>query len=696
MKVASDYSEVKTSNCYKQFSFSNSPTVFRILSDSLYKNKIGSIIRELCSNAKDSHIAAGKSDIPFEVILPVKCKIFSNESPQFKVIDHGIGLSEEDIYKIYTVYGESNKSNSNDYIGGFGIGSKSPFSYTDEFQIISTYNGIKTCYCAFINSEGFPSITKLYSEKTDNDNGIEISLNVDEKDISEFDDEYAKQIKCFNPKPICNKNINFDIEKPDIIRSFWEYTRTNYKFSIAVKISDIEYPISLNEVFQNNENPIDFFDYGTKIVFNVPIGSVDLVASRESLSYTEKTKDYIKDCCSKFIEELKEYLIEYSKNVSEYERSKYAFYLRIPVSKLQLKEFGYFSKLTIPRYELEKICNEKKVQIYLKNRGTRKLYNLFKFCDLTENGSEFIIYPKDYSFYKIKNTVKNSDIVNVSKSDIIIIKYSLSSDVDDILKLFKNPKCEELNVNESTFQYDKRYTIRHGTRFYNNISSYSIKGGYSIDKLYDEIISNPKTLILASKGNDIIYHQDLKYNKYSLIDIKTKLHFIFANNIYYNKVIILPISTINDLKKYKGYSYMSCDEFYNTITDVAKSVNKVSLSQSDKDNYLFAIALYDSRFKKIFNNFSILYTANEIKELIHVHKIFELFNIYLTYNNSFIRSYLSIFTDETTMESYRKKVKIYESIISKTPILELAENTYCGKDNSELMKKCIKLYSSVC
>ena len=110
-----------------EFRIRNSAKAFSILSSGLYANKIRAIIRELSCNAVDSHVAAGKADVPFEVHLPTAL------SPWFSIRDFGTGLSHEQVTKIYTTYFESTKTDSNDFIGALGLGSKSPFSYTNNF-----------------------------------------------------------------------------------------------------------------------------------------------------------------------------------------------------------------------------------------------------------------------------------------------------------------------------------------------------------------------------------------------------------------------------------------------------------------------------------------------------------------------------------------------------------------------------------
>jgi HSP90 family molecular chaperone len=100
MKLDVDANEVILSNVGTtgEFRIKNSQKAFAILSSGLYSNKIRAIIRELSCNAVDSHVAAGKADIPFEVHLPT---IFE---PWFAVKDFGIGLTGDQVTSIYTTY----------------------------------------------------------------------------------------------------------------------------------------------------------------------------------------------------------------------------------------------------------------------------------------------------------------------------------------------------------------------------------------------------------------------------------------------------------------------------------------------------------------------------------------------------------------------------------------------------------------
>lgn len=87
----------------KAFSIKATGKAFKVLSSSLYKDKIRAVIRELSCNAYDAHIAAGKKDIPFLIHLPNPIEQF------FLIRDYGTGLSQEDVENIYTTYFESTR-----------------------------------------------------------------------------------------------------------------------------------------------------------------------------------------------------------------------------------------------------------------------------------------------------------------------------------------------------------------------------------------------------------------------------------------------------------------------------------------------------------------------------------------------------------------------------------------------------------
>lgn len=291
MKLDVEVNEITLSNVNStgEFKIRNSAKAFKILSDGLYSNKIRAIIRELSCNAIDSHVAAGKQDVPFDVHLP------SLLEPWFSVKDYGIGLSGDQVVNIYTTYFESTKTESNDFIGALGLGSKSPFSYTENFTVTAIKDGYKRIYSAFINELGVPSIAEMGEELTDEGNGVEVKFSVtDQGDFYSFRHE-AQQVFMWFTNPVNVVGVSgFTVTKKyykerDIVPGVHS---TGDRVSYAL-MGNISYPISnISEANKHFGDIAHLLNCGLVIEFG--IGELDFAASREELSYVPLTINSIK------------------------------------------------------------------------------------------------------------------------------------------------------------------------------------------------------------------------------------------------------------------------------------------------------------------------------------------------------------------------------------------------------------------
>jgi hypothetical protein len=271
-----------------EFRIRNSAKAFNILSSGLYANKIRAIIRELSCNAVDSHAAAGKTGTPFDVHLP------NSLDPTFRIRDYGTGLTHDQVTNIYTTYFESTKTNSNEFIGALGLGSKSPFSYTDNFTVVAIRDGIKGVYTAFINNEGVPSIALMSQDETDEPSGVEIKFAVNDRwDFDKFRQEARQVYKYFALRPVVD-GTNFSFEDPqyesrDIIPGVHAYSNTRNSYAI---MGNIAYPIDVPNAESTLGELRGLLGCGLEIHF--AIGELDFQASREGLSYIPQTIDSIK------------------------------------------------------------------------------------------------------------------------------------------------------------------------------------------------------------------------------------------------------------------------------------------------------------------------------------------------------------------------------------------------------------------
>jgi hypothetical protein len=287
MKLDIAVNEVVLSNVGTtgEFKIRNSAKAFSILSSGLYSNKIKAVIRELSCNALDSHVGAGKATVPFEVHLPTMLE------PWFAVRDFGMGLDGDQVVNIYTTYFESTKTNSNDFIGALGLGSKSPFSYTENFTVTAIKNGYKRIYSAFINEAGVPSIAEMSEELTDEGNGVEVKFSVtDRYDYNSFFNEAQNVFMWFEQKPTItgmgtefqHRIVNY-IEQ-NIVPGI--HTRSSHS-SVAI-MGNIAYPLDNIPEARKHFGTLDHL-LSCGLVMNFNIGDLDFAASREQLSYIPLT-----------------------------------------------------------------------------------------------------------------------------------------------------------------------------------------------------------------------------------------------------------------------------------------------------------------------------------------------------------------------------------------------------------------------
>jgi hypothetical protein len=272
-----------------EFRIRNSAKAFNILSSGLYANKIKAIIRELSCNAVDSHVAAGKATVPFDVHL-------SNAlEPHFSIRDYGTGLSHEQVTNIYTTYFESTKTDSNAFIGALGLGSKSPFSYTDNFTVTAVKDNSKRIYTAFINEQGVPSIALMMEEVTDDPNGVEVKFSVNDRyDFDKFKQEARSVYKYFKLQPVISGAGDFKV--PEIVYADRDiipgvHSTSDNRISVAV-MGNIAYPIDVPNAKENLGDLNSLLSCGLVVEFG--IGEIDFQASREGLSYIPSTINAIK------------------------------------------------------------------------------------------------------------------------------------------------------------------------------------------------------------------------------------------------------------------------------------------------------------------------------------------------------------------------------------------------------------------
>lgn len=293
MKIATAQNEIVRGGVAAsgEFKIKATAKAFNILSSGLYSDKIKAVIRELSCNAYDAHVAAGKADVPFEIKLP------TNLEPVFYVKDFGTGLSEEDVFSLYTTYFDSTKSDSNDFVGALGLGSKSPFSYTNSFTIESRYRGRKYVFNAFLNETGLPEIAKLADEATDEPNGLTVLFSAHAADIPTFRERARVALMYFDPQPTIVGWRDYTQLNVQVLfeGSNWKLVKrdsVNYYVpndGAAIRQGPVIYPINLDVLRREKLSAKASTMLDLTLDITVPMGTVDIAASREALSYDKRT-----------------------------------------------------------------------------------------------------------------------------------------------------------------------------------------------------------------------------------------------------------------------------------------------------------------------------------------------------------------------------------------------------------------------
>jgi len=227
--------------------------------------------------------------------------------PRFIVRDFGKGLCEEDVVTLFTTYFESTKDQRFDQIGAFGLGSKSPFAYTDSFNVTSLFEGKSMSFMLFKDEDGVPSIMKLSEEETDLSTGLEVSISIRQADFSEVAREYCQIASFFEVRPdIGDENFSyFDLENGKLFENekvmFFHRRDAENRlrtFSYAFVYGQVMYRVDSNELSSFRFDSVySLFRRNMEftVIFKIPFNEISLTPSREKISFDKKTKAFLEN-----------------------------------------------------------------------------------------------------------------------------------------------------------------------------------------------------------------------------------------------------------------------------------------------------------------------------------------------------------------------------------------------------------------
>ena len=331
---------IATSKTESQFTIKATGKAFKILSSGLYKEKVLAIVRELSCNAYDAHIAAGTPHRPFDVHLP------NAMEPFFSVRDYGPSLSPERIGPVYTTYFESTKTESNELIGGLGLGSKSPFCYVDSFTVISRYKGMRRTYTCFFDETDTPSLLLMSEEESDEETGLEVKLPVRAYNFGEFRNKAEQVYKFFETEPNVVGSADYKLNKTDVLLYGRGYKlRDEHGRRSNAMMGVVAYPIDTSAV-QGLTHEQDRFLNSSALDIEFGIGDLDITAGREELGYdlrtqqaiVARTAEVMQDITDRVIKKMSECKNEFEARKLHGELSRFGYVLHgFPDNKVPFK-----------------------------------------------------------------------------------------------------------------------------------------------------------------------------------------------------------------------------------------------------------------------------------------------------------------------------------------------------------------------
>jgi hypothetical protein len=272
------------------FSIKDQGMIFEILRSKMYSNPILAICREITCNARDAHREVKTPQVPIHIHLPIGLE------PYWRVKDFGPGISPDRMLNIFIQYTASTKRDDNEQTGGFGLGAKTPFSYSDAFEVTTVHDGIKYSYSCNIDSTKVGKLLLLDKRPTTEPNGTEIAIQVKPVDFNYFEQYTEQACRHWDVKPVITGG---KIEWQTILKiaegSGWAIINSDdYNRHARVIIDGIEYPLTLDDLRKYADTKLIDAARGNFVMY-FGVGELSLSANREQIFLDKPTQAKIRD-----------------------------------------------------------------------------------------------------------------------------------------------------------------------------------------------------------------------------------------------------------------------------------------------------------------------------------------------------------------------------------------------------------------
>jgi hypothetical protein len=284
--------------------------IMAALSDTIYKDKPGSMVREITTNAWDANMEAGSDE-------PVYLEITGN---QLIIKDAGPGFTVDRMRDVFVKFGKSTKRGANDEHGGFGIGSKTPLAYTKNFTLKTWVDGVCSIYTVH-KTKGLPRVKRLGDPfEEDHPNGSHVIITIHPGDTNKIQEAISRQLIYFDNLivhgvPSWSNDYQLHSGEHFIINSKFPPRETN------ICLGQVSYPLDrqtvekvLSSRFHNDyrstssDRVNQFMQMQLGLTFK--IGDLPVILSREEIEYGDGVELVVEKKIHDVIDELEELYIQ--------------------------------------------------------------------------------------------------------------------------------------------------------------------------------------------------------------------------------------------------------------------------------------------------------------------------------------------------------------------------------------------------
>ena len=290
----------------------------------LYDNPVEAAIREYVSNAYDANVEADSTE-------PVHLHVPTEDEPYLEVSDTGNGLDYIGIVFVFANFGTSTKRDSNEFIGGFGIGSKSGLAISDKIHVSSVCNGLLNEFVIERKDGILQTRFIVENKKTMSHSGTTVTVNLNknfiEPDAITLFTRYQHVIDGWSVKELIVDNPpNKFINNERVSDTYHKIPNTNTWLSNEplatedyngtkqrLRVGHVLYKIP-DDIVQKLPDGIYYTIWKINMVHDVPIGEIKVNYAREKIDISDNKT--VKKLISIMKQAYKEYLREYESIVS--------------------------------------------------------------------------------------------------------------------------------------------------------------------------------------------------------------------------------------------------------------------------------------------------------------------------------------------------------------------------------------------